>query len=134
LPTAGSDREDAITGTPNEGTRGDQPSAGLARPEPNSVSRVEGGPGIGFPSTRDFYPDASIRREEQGVATVRTCVDATGRLISEPTMIQSAGFRRLDEAAVRLATAGSGRYRASTEDGKPVESCYPLRIRFKLQN
>ncbi|HEY2677636.1 MAG TPA: energy transducer TonB [Steroidobacteraceae bacterium] len=127
-------QRDVMTGTPNEATPSEPAVAGLPQPQPIPVRRVEGGPGVGFPSTRDFYPDASIRREEQGIATVRACVDAKGRLISEPTMIQSAGFRRLDEAAVRLATAGSGRYRASTEDGKPVDSCYSLRIRFQLRN
>jgi len=33
----------------------------------------------------------------------------------------------------QLARAGSGHYRATTEDGQPVNSCYPLGIRFQLK-
>jgi TonB family protein len=101
---------------------------------PPTVNRVQGGPGIGFPSTDDFYPDASIRMAEKGAAIVKACVDGNGRLTSEPTIIESTGKSRLDEAALRLAKAGSGHYRATTENGRPVNSCYPFRIRFELRN
>ena len=60
---------------------------------PHVVSRVPGGPGSGFPNTDDFYPSAAKRMEEQGVATVRVCVDANGRLTSDPTTAQSSGTR-----------------------------------------
>jgi TonB family protein len=72
--------------------------------------------------------------EEQGNVTVQVCVDGKGRLTSDPTTLQSAGSPRLDEGALKLARAGSGHYRATTEDGQPVNSCYPLRIRFELKN
>jgi TonB family protein len=98
------------------------------------VNRVQGGPGIGFPTADDFYPSPSIRLGEQGVATVRACVDGKGRLTSGPTILQSTGSSRLDEAALRLAKAGSGHYLASTEDGQPINSCYPFRIRFNLRS
>jgi TonB family protein len=98
------------------------------------VKQVPGGPGAGFPNADDFYPDLARRMEEQGVATVRVCVDAKGRLTSDPTTLQGTGSSRLDEGALRLARAGSGHYRATTEDGQPVNSCYPFRIRFQLKN
>jgi TonB family protein len=101
---------------------------------PHEVSRVLGGPGSGFPNTDDFYPSAAKRMEEQGVATVRVCVDVNGRLTSDPTTAQSSGSARLDQGALQLAKAGSGHYRASTEDGRPVNSCYPFRVRFQLRN
>jgi TonB family protein len=101
---------------------------------PHVVNRVLGGPGSGFPNTDDFYPSAAKRMEEQGVATVRVCVDANGRLTSDPTTVQSSGSARLDQGALQLAKAGSGHYRASTEDGRPVNSCYPFRVRFQLRN
>src|ERR1700678_116521 len=41
---------------------------------PAIVSRVQGGPGIGFPSTDDFYPSAAIFMGEKGSATVGVCV------------------------------------------------------------
>jgi periplasmic protein TonB len=96
------------------------------------VSRVTGGPGAGFPETGDFYPPQSIRGDEHGISTVSVCVDPRGRLTSGPTLEKSSGFARLDEAALRLARAGSGHYRANTEDGQPVNSCYPFGIRFQL--
>ena len=101
---------------------------------PAKVNRVLGEPGKGFPNTADFYPSASIRLDEMGVVVVRGCVDSTGRLTSDPTLVQSSGKPRLDDAALKLARAGSGHYRATTEDGKPVSSCYAFGIRFDLRN
>ena len=101
---------------------------------PHAVLRVPGGPGNGFPDTDDYYPPAAKRLEEQGISTVRVCVDAHGHLTSAPMLLQSAGSTRLDEGALQLARAGSGHYRASTEDGRAVDSCYGFRIRFQLKN
>ncbi|HEY2779368.1 MAG TPA: TonB family protein [Steroidobacteraceae bacterium] len=98
-----------------------------------AVLRLNGSPGKGFPNTDDFYPDIEIRAGAQGLATVMACVDAKGRLTSNPTIVQSSGRPRLDEAALKLAKAGSGHYVASTEDGRPVSACYPFGIRFYLR-
>jgi TonB family protein len=98
------------------------------------VKQVAGGPGAGFPDTADFYPSLSIHLGEQGISTVRVCVDAKGRLTSDPRTLNGSGSTRLDEGALKLARAGSGHYRAATEDGQPVSSCYPLGIRFQLKN
>ena len=125
-----SDSKDVIEGTSPELP----PHTALPPTTPPMVNSVPGGPGSGFPSTDDFYPDASIRLGEKGLVTVRACVDAKGRLISEPTIVQSTGSARLEEGALRLAKAGSGHYRATTEDGRPVDSCYAFRIRFDLRN
>jgi TonB family protein len=100
---------------------------------PKAVTRVLGGPGRGFPNTGDYYPAASRRIGETGLATVRVCVDDNGRLISDPTIQQSSGSTRLDQGALDLAKAGSGHYRSTTEDGNPVIYCYPFRIRFELK-
>ena len=100
---------------------------------PHVVQRLSGGPAAGFPETADFYPPQSIRLEEQGVSNVQVCVDTRGRLTSDPTTKNSSGFERLDVAALRLARAGSGHYRATTEDGLPVNSCYPIGVRFQLR-
>jgi TonB family protein len=97
------------------------------------VRRSAGGPGAGFPETADFYPSPSIRLGEEGVSVVRVCVDGKGRLTSEPSIAGGSGIARLDEAALKLARAGSGHYRATTEDGQPVNSCYPFGIRFQLK-
>lgn len=98
------------------------------------ATQVQGGPGAGFPDPDDFYPSLARRLEEQGSATVQVCVDSKGRLTSDPRVLQGSGSTRLDEGALKLARAGSGHYRASTADGKPVTSCYPFRIRFQIKN
>jgi len=64
---------------------------------------------------------------------VRVCVDDRGRLAAQPTIARSSGSARLDDGALKLARAGSGHYRSSTEDGRPVPSCYPFRITFALR-
>ena len=101
---------------------------------PNGANRVLGGPGRGFPNTDDYYPAASKRLAESGVAAVRVCVDAKGWLSAEPKISQSSGIERLDESALRLAKAGSGHYRATTENGRSVDSCYAYRVRFQLHD
>jgi protein TonB len=103
-------------------------------PAPKAVNRVGGGPGKGFPNTDDYYPSASARLGESGTATVHVCVDTKGKLTEEPTVQESSGTPRLDEGAVKLAKAGSGHYRPTTEDGNPVASCFGFRVKFQLRN
>jgi TonB family protein len=88
---------------------------------------------MGFPNADDFYPQAARRLEEQGSVIVQVCVDPKGRLTSEPTTVQSSGNARLDGGALVLAKAGSGHYRATTEDGHAVGSCYAFRVVFTLK-
>jgi periplasmic protein TonB len=103
-----------------------------AAPEP-VANRVPGGPTAEFPNTDDYYPATSKRLGEKGVATVQVCVGSDGRLNAGPAIVQSSGSARLDEGALRLARAGSGHYRPTMEDGRPVSSCFPFRIRFELR-
>jgi periplasmic protein TonB len=110
------------------------PKAPPPPPPPKAVNRQGGGPGKGFPSTEDYYPPASKRLNEEGSVTVRVCVGANGKLTEDPTVAQTSGSARLDEGAIKLAKAGSGRYRPTTEDGQPVNSCFPFRIKFELRN
>jgi protein TonB len=124
------ENEDIIAGSPN--VLSDRPDTPAVIP-PHEVTLVQGGPGIGFPNTDDYYPSIAKRMEEQGVTTVRVCVGANGRLTSDPTIAQTSGSPRLDDGALLLAKAGSGHYRAATEDGRPVNSCYSFRVRFALR-
>ena len=105
----------------------------LSKPQSPPAVRLLGGPGAGFPDTDDYYPSASKRAEEEGVVQVGVCVGPDGRLSADPSLTHSSGFKRLDEGALRLARAGSGHYRPSTEDGRPVAACYDYKIRFKLK-
>jgi TonB family protein len=103
-------------------------------PPPPVIHRLLGGPGKGFPNTDDFYPAASRRLAETGATTVQVCVDTQGRLARDPVVTQSSGIGRLDDGALKLAKAGSGHYRPTTENDQPVNSCYPYRIRFRLDD
>lgn len=98
------------------------------------VNRIVGGPGAGFPSTDDFYPPIARRLGEAGSAVVQVCVDPRGQLTSAPTLAHSSGIRTIDDGALRLARAGSGHYRPTTEDGRPVSACFAYRIRFQLKD
>ncbi len=105
-----------------------QVPTGLAK----AVNRVLGGPGRAFPNTEDYYPPTQIRMGTTGIATVQVCTDEEGRLTAAPTLAQTSGSAGLDQGALRLAKAGSGHYRATMEDGRPVSSCYPFRIKFDM--
>lgn len=106
----------------------------LPQPSPAvQVKRVSGGPGKGFPNSEDYYPPAARRLGEQGNTAILVCVDPSGKLTAEPKVMQSSGSVRLDEGAIKLARAGSGHYRATTENGTPVSSCYGYLIKFNLQ-
>lgn len=114
----------------------EQPQDTKLRPPtpPKAINRILGGPGKGFPNTDDYYPSVARRMGEKGVVAVSVCVDAKGRLTADPKLAQSSGSASLDEGGLKLAKAGSGHYRPTTEDGLPVSSCYPYRIRFDLKD
>jgi len=119
----------AIRDTTNE------PVAKPPPPQPTHTAvRVAGGPGKNFPSTDDYYPSASARLGESGTATVHVCTDAKGKLTEDPTVAETSGTPRLDEGALKLAKAASGRYKPATEDGVPIPACFGFRIKFQLRN
>jgi periplasmic protein TonB len=108
--------------------------AGASPPYPKPVDLVSGGPGAGFPNTESYYPAAARRLGAEGAAAVRVCVDPNGRLTADPTIVQSSGSAQLDRGALRLARAGSGRYRPTTANGRPITACYAFRVRFELDD
>ncbi|HEV2443939.1 MAG TPA: energy transducer TonB [Steroidobacteraceae bacterium] len=103
-------------------------------PPAKAVQRVIGGPGAGFPDTGDYYPAGPRRLGEAGATVVSVCVDPRGRLTAAPAIVDSSGIGQIDEGALRLARAGSGHYRPTTENGQPVSSCYAFRVRFQLED
>jgi len=77
----------------------------------------------------DYYPAESKRRNEQGSAMVHVCVDATGKLLREPDILETSGFPDLDAAAVEVAKATQ--YRAGMVNDNPVlESCMQFIVKF----
>ncbi|MGP0082431.1 MAG: hypothetical protein ACLP0B_02210 [Steroidobacteraceae bacterium] len=66
--------------------------------------------------------------------TVHVCVDETGRLEQEPTIVHSSGMAFLDQAAVRIAASGSAYYRPDTSSyGPPLSGCAQLAIKFDIK-
>ena len=68
----------------------------------------------------------------EGTPKVQACVDESGKLAQDPTIIDSSGDPRLDEAAVQIARSGAGYYRpATTSEGKSLSGCVQLAIKFE---
>ncbi len=66
--------------------------------------------------------------------TVHVCVDESGKLKQNPTIVHSSGKASMDQAAVRIAAAGSAYYRPDTSlNGSPVSGCAQLTIRFETK-
>ncbi len=103
-------------------------------PPPKAVVRVSAKPGKNFPNTEDYYPPSSKRLGEEGTVTIRACVGPNGKLVEDPTIAKGSGNVRLDDGALKLAKAGSGRYQPGTEDGKPANSCTMFNVRFEMKN
>ena len=81
---------------------------------------------------------AEGRRDASGgkadSVTVRVCVDETGKLKQDPTIVHSSGKASLDQAAVKIAASGSAYYRPDTSsNGPPVSGCAQLAIQFETK-
>jgi len=77
-----------------------------------------------------YYPGESRRAAEQGVVTLRVCVNTDGRYDGPPLIIGSSGFPRLDKAGVDMVL--DNKMRPGTLDGVPVHSCESLTIQFQM--
>jgi len=111
-----------------------QPTVSAVPAAPPPVTRVLGGPGAGFPNTDDYYPPAARRLGEAGTTVVQVCVDTGGRLTAAPLVVRSSGHANIDAGSLNLARAGSGHYRPTTENGRPVSSCYAYRVTFRFKD
>jgi protein TonB len=107
----------------------------VVRAPPVAVARSHTNAGVtgkNFPRSEDFYPEASRRLEETGSVQMHACVDGSGKLTEEPTVVKG-GNARLEGGAMRLAKAASGKYTPATDDGKPVPGCVNFIVTFKLR-
>jgi len=109
----------------------DKPVARPPAPRP-SVPSTGVGMNKGFPNVDDYYPGSARRLGQEGTVVVNVCVGPDGKLSKEPTVDKSSGTASLDEAAIKLAHAGSGRFKPATVEGKPIEQCTRLPVKFKL--
>jgi protein TonB len=76
------------------------------------------------------YPPTSQRLGEEGRVTIQCVVNTEGKCI-EAKVIQSSGFPRLDEAALKHAPR-AWKFNPGTEDGKPVTSPVTVPVRFQI--
>jgi outer membrane biosynthesis protein TonB len=98
--------------------------------------QTQGAPGAVLPAnsaaSTSKFTDVYSALPEHGATVVRVCLDNRGYLVKDPSVVTSSGDRRLDDAALRLAKLGDGKYRPATEDGKPVPSCFSFNVSFDL--
>lgn len=100
-------------------------------PPPTPRAVVPGTPikPISMPDVHDYYPEQARRDGQEGRAQVKVCVGANGKIQSAETAT-SSGFPALDEAAVKVARAAH--FKPATSEGKPVDSCATLPVKFEL--
>jgi len=99
------------------------------RPAPPQPIRLIGRNKL--PNTDDFYPPGLIREGIEGAAIVQACVDGNGVRRGEPTVEQTSGDVRLDEAAIRVARAG--KFARAMQGDTPVPVCHRFHIGFTLK-
>jgi periplasmic protein TonB len=83
------------------------------------------------PNVDEYYPPTSMRLGEEGTTKVKVCVGVNGR-VSTSELAETSGFERLDEAAIKVAKLY--RFNPATENGKPVEECASMPIRFTIKD
>jgi protein TonB len=83
------------------------------------------------PDFEEYYPPSSKRLGEAGTSVIKACTDDKGK-IADTSLVETSGFPRLDEAALKVAKAY--RYSPGTENGKPVASCLTYRLTWKLRD
>jgi protein TonB len=84
---------------------------------------------ISMPDVHDYYPEQARRDGQEGRAQVKVCVGANGKITSAD-VATSSGFPSLDEAATKVAKAA--KFKPATTEGKPVDSCAVLPVKFEL--
>jgi len=114
--------------------RGNPDGGAITSQTPLSTAGQASEPAAGAPN-----PIAAERRQNDShdqadSVTVHVCVDETGKLKQDPTIVHSSGNAGLDEAAVKIAASGSAYYRPRTSlDGLPISGCAQLAIKFETK-
>jgi TonB family protein len=110
------------------------PPAGPKRPHFNGLQGLTTAiPDPPVPLLNLSYQDPPgwIRRGEEGSSILQVCVAATGALAATPTLETSAGYARLDSAALKWAREAL-RFTPAQRDGKAVTACKGFRVTFGL--
>lgn len=80
-----------------------------------------------MPDAANYYPSTSQTLGEAGLVKLHACYEPNGRILNV-VVLESSGFPRLDDAALRLGR--SVRIRPATLDGTPVSGCITVPVRF----
>jgi periplasmic protein TonB len=104
----------------------------MAPPAPVEAPLAKGGfdPKRPIRSNDEFYPSASIRAGEEGVATVEIYIAADGR-VTDARIKTSSGFERLDEATLKYVK--TWRMKPATRGGVPEGSWVTVPVRWKIE-
>jgi protein TonB len=86
---------------------------------------------IAMSHTIPEYPFISRRLREQGTLRLKLTIDDKGS-VTEAVVVNSSGFERLDEAAVKWVKA-NWRYTPAMQGTKPVSSMADAIVEFRLQ-
>lgn len=78
---------------------------------------------------RPAYPEASMRKNEQGVVVVDVDLDENAKILGS-RVSQSSGFERLDTTT--KTAIGKCRFHAATSDGLPVAATAVVRFTWAL--
>ncbi len=108
------------------------PPAPPAPPAPTVAPTPATPRGRGNVFSDDDYPSASRAAEEEGVARVSYVVGEDGR-VSACEIVQSSGFKRLDDATCNIIMRRF-RFNPATRDGKPVAERKTQPVRWRLTN
>jgi len=76
------------------------------------------------------YPEEARRDHQQGLVMLLVDVSPEGNVL-KVSVQQSSGYRRLDEAALRVAK--SWKFKPGTAGGRPIRSMVEVPVRFRLQ-
>ena len=87
---------------------------------------------VRLPACHDeYYPSQAQRLGQEGSVTVKYCIGVDNKIDGPLEILTSSGVPALDEAAGKCLAAG--RFKAGTVEGKPVRSCRPIKITYKLK-
>jgi TonB family protein len=104
----------------------------MSSQNPTSGAARASEPVAGAQAAVNARQDDSARQATS--VTVHVCVDQTGRLEQDPTIVHSSGVAAVDQAAVRIAASGSAYYRPDlSSNGPPVSGCAQLAIKFETK-
>lgn len=125
-PEASAAAPTAVAPAPASTNAGSNTNAPPAPPAPPKVE-LPSSDAAYLNNPKPIYPTISIRLNEQGTTVVRVWIDTDGRA-SQPSVVKSSGFARLDQLAV--TTVVKWRYVPGKRGGVPEATWFDIPMRF----